>query len=309
MSAWLPSGLELHVLGRTLAVQSLARTLVMYAFSRHLIVPATFAAELTFVGWAKSSARGVLVRPSRSVLSDIAVYVITVTKIFRILSIILSFGVVVISAEWLHDRLVQYTGLPLSVSALPLWAQVLSLFVVYTFFDYWGHRADHSRAFWPLHRFHHAAEDFCVLTTDRRHPADFTGAIVACSIIVLGGSVNAFLIMNVLVSIQRHVIHSRIDSDFGWIGRFLIQSPRHHRLHHVLDITDGVGNFGLLPIWDRLFGTWRDPPQGDWAIGVSAPYQHGAWIAADMWRDYVDFWAGLKSSVARLVASQQRSYP
>jgi sterol desaturase/sphingolipid hydroxylase (fatty acid hydroxylase superfamily) len=280
----------------------------MYVVSRHLIVPATFAGELALVGWAKSSIRRVLVAPSRSVFSDIAVYVITVTKIFRFISIVVSFGVVAISADWIHERLVQYTGLPLSVSEFPLWAQILSLFIVYTFFDYWGHRADHSRTFWPLHRFHHAAEDFCVLTTDRRHPADFTGAIVACSIIVLGGSVNAFLIMNVIVSVQRHVIHSHIDSDFGWVGRFLIQSPRHHRLHHVLDITDGVGNFGLLPIWDRLFGTWREAPQEDWAIGVSTPYRHGAWINVDMWRDYVDFWAGLKSSIAKRIPDARRAY-
>jgi sterol desaturase/sphingolipid hydroxylase (fatty acid hydroxylase superfamily) len=36
----------------------------------------------------------------------------------------------------------------------------------------------------------------------------------------------------------------------------LIQTPELHSIHHQLDIHEF--NFSDLPIWDRLFGTYRD---------------------------------------------------
>ena len=38
--------------------------------------------------------------------------------------------------------------------------------------------------------------------------------------------------------------------------KYFIQTPELHSLHHELDVH--AGNFGDLPIWDRLFGTYRD---------------------------------------------------
>jgi sterol desaturase/sphingolipid hydroxylase (fatty acid hydroxylase superfamily) len=297
VAIWRNGAFELTLFGRHLDLRAVASMAAAYLFSRHLIVPVAFLVDLAFVGWADSSLRKVLVKPTPSILTDVSVYAITVGKVLKILTIVMTFGITVVSTDWLHGLLVRYTGYELTVAGLPLWAQVLCLLGAYTFCDYWSHRVDHSSAWWPLHRFHHAAEDFCVLTTDRRHPADFTGLIVACSTILLGASPMAFVVIEVLVNGHRHLIHSRIDSDFGWIGRYLIQSPRHHRLHHVLDITDGVGNFALCPIWDRLFGTWYDTPQENWAIGVAEPYRHGVWVFTDMWRDYLDFWAALSASI------------
>jgi sterol desaturase/sphingolipid hydroxylase (fatty acid hydroxylase superfamily) len=285
--------------------RALARDWLTIGFARHLIVPAIFAVEYVMVGWTDSSIR-YLVRPSRSILSDITVYGFTITKIFKYISIPLTIGIVTISAQALHQNLVRYTGIPLSVTGFPIWAQVLILFFVYTFFDYWAHRADHSKMFWPLHRYHHAAEEFCVLTSDRVHPATFTDPIIACSIILLGGSTNAFVILYAVIGGLRHVIHSRIDSGFGWVGRFLVQSPRHHRLHHALDIPEGFGNFSLCPIWDRLFGTWREPPRSRWNIGVPTPYRQGAWIFADIWRDYMEFWANSLTSLGRFLPTGRR---
>ena len=85
-------------------------------------------------------------------------------------------------------------------------------------------------------------------------------------------------------------IHSGIDSNWGWFGRWIIQSPNHHRLHHILDYkSNGVGHFAIAPIWDHLFGTWKGEADQTLAIGVDTPYRHGYLFFIDLFRDYYDF--------------------
>jgi sterol desaturase/sphingolipid hydroxylase (fatty acid hydroxylase superfamily) len=98
------------------------------------------------------------------------------------------------------------------------------------------------------------------------------------------------IIVNVMVISLGFLIHSKIDSNFGWIGRWIIQSPQHHRLHHALDwITVPTGHFAQAPIWDHLFGTWRGEADQTLPIGVDTAYRHGFWIVPDLVRDYWDF--------------------
>jgi len=100
--------------------------------------------------------------------------------------------------------------------------------------------------------------------------------------------------VNLVVLSLGFLIHSRIDSDWGWIGRWVLQSPNHHRLHHILDISlVPAGHFSMAPLWDRLFGTWRGDADQSLAIGVETAYRHGFWIVPDIARDYLDFWRGL----------------
>ena len=114
---------------------------------------------------------------------------------------------------------------------------------------------------------------------------------MALPLAVLNAPLSLFTGMAFGTSLLRLVIHSRIDSNFGWIGRWLLQSPVDHRLHHRLDSGRQACNFGLFPVWDRLFGTWREGGSQKIAIGVAEPYRHGAWILPDMWRDYREFLA------------------
>ena len=84
-------------------------------------------------------------------------------------------GLIFFSASWLRTEFVKYTGITVGLYELPLLIQVATCYLIYTFLDYWAHRLAHLSCFWPLHRFHHAAEDFCIFTSVRVHPADLTG--------------------------------------------------------------------------------------------------------------------------------------
>jgi sterol desaturase/sphingolipid hydroxylase (fatty acid hydroxylase superfamily) len=41
----------------------------------------------------------------------------------------------------------------------------------------------------------------------------------------------------------------------GWL-RFFVQTPELHSIHHQLDVH--AFDYSDLPVWDRLFGTYRD---------------------------------------------------
>jgi sterol desaturase/sphingolipid hydroxylase (fatty acid hydroxylase superfamily) len=191
---------------------------------------------------------------------------------------------------WLLAR----TGFAVNLSVLPLAAQVPLCFLAYTFFDYWAHRAGHTKLFWPLHRYHHAATEMVVINGGRIHPAGFLGIFfLNIPMPLLGAGAQTMLWVNLAVTVLGFLIHSRLETDFGWIGRHVIQSPRHHRLHHKLDMTEATGFFAMMPVWDRLFGGWMDQNQANVAIGVDTGYRHGFWIVPDLLRDYRDFWLGL----------------
>ncbi len=292
-----PGRLSLTLLGHAFSVGDLHRRILQHGSILVLIVPGVFFIELAFVGWAGSSARHLLVRRAPSSLSDLACFLLWQTPLMPLLIAGTSFGVVLVSGAWLHDRIAAVTGLNLSVAGLPTAVQVAVFFGVFTFLDYWNHRLDHSRLFWPLHRFHHAADEFSVINSVRTHPAAFTGVIsTTLPAVLFSASPDVIADVNLFVIALRYMIHSRINSDFGLIGRYILQSPVHHRLHHVLDMSERTGHFGVMPLWDHLFGTWRpDAAATDQSlvIGVQTPYRQGLWIVPDLWRDYADFWKAL----------------
>ena len=300
----IPDSLAFSLFGHARLVAGLHGRLIDRILVAGVLAPAVFLLEYLWMGWDECSVRRLLIRPTASARSDLACFLAGLTPPMTLLSTAMSLGIVLVSGEWFRHAIVGATGLDLSVAAWPLAVQTAVLFVVYSLFDFFSHRLDHTRLFWPLHRFHHAADDFTVLTAARVHPAAFT-AIVGTTLpgILVGASADALADLALVVMTIRLVIHSRIDSDFGWAGRWIIQSPRHHRLHHSLNRLPI--NLSLLPIWDRLFGAWRDAPARPLPIGAPTPYRQGAWIGPDIWRDYGEFWTG----VWRLALGRRPSIP
>jgi sterol desaturase/sphingolipid hydroxylase (fatty acid hydroxylase superfamily) len=303
---WLiPDHVSATFFGHVLSLENIRHHIVAGGTFGLLLVPAAFAAELFFVGWRGSSLRHLLIEPSASGRSDIVFVLLWQSHVMNICKAVLTFGASLLTGTWFHDRLRDLTGVDLGFGGLPAPLSFCIYFLLFTFCDYWAHRLDHTRIFWPTHRSHHSAQDFCIVTSDRGHPANFTVLIVSTIPLGLLGTPpeTAFWIY-LLVGAEHLLIHSRVDSDFGWIGRYAVQSPNHHRLHHALDTTPPTANFSLIPLWDRMFGTWRDGGSQQTAIGVSEPYRHGLWIVPDLWRDYCEFVAGVFLSLRRLLQSR-----
>jgi sterol desaturase/sphingolipid hydroxylase (fatty acid hydroxylase superfamily) len=258
------------------------------------VVPGIFTLELFLLGWGGSSLRALLGGRTLTMRSDLVCFLLNHLRLSHWLQLVATFGLILVSGMALHDVIASTTGIRLSWDWLPLVPRIALFWLLYTFLDYWAHRIDHSRLMWPLHRFHHAAEDFVVLTAARGHPAAAFSQIVIKTfpLAALGLSAINLIDLTMIEVVLNYVIHSRIPLRFGWAGRWLVQSPADHRLHH-LKIYDGrTWNYSLCPLWDRLFGTWRPAPAEPVEIGIKYPYRHGAWVLPDMLRDYGEFLRG-----------------
>ncbi|HEY3797780.1 MAG TPA: sterol desaturase family protein [Caulobacteraceae bacterium] len=293
VQALLPDTLSLTLAGHTVHVGHVHDHIANNALVMLLLLPTAFWLEYLFVGWEGSSLRQLTVRPTASMRTDIAFFLLSQAHVMDVVAKLMLLGASMISGLALQGWLRATFGLQIDASGLPLAAQIALYFGVYSFFDYWTHRIDHTRYFWPLHRYHHAAHDFCVINANREHPAAFVSLfLINLPMAVLGASAEVMIYINVGVAALGMLIHSRIDANWGWIGRWVIQSPNHHRLHHKLDMSEPTGHFAIAPVWDHLFGTWYGDADQSLAIGVAEPYRHGFWIGADLVRDYCDFWRG-----------------
>jgi len=285
-----------NLFGHAVTLRNIHAHLYLKFVVLSLIVPALLMIEFTLAGWDNSSLRQLLVGRSRSSMIDLSCFLLDQTPLMTGFTALASLGMVLISARLLHGGIERLTGVDLSLAWVPFGLRWVGYALVYSLFDYWGHRLDHTRRFWPLHRYHHAMDEFCLISSVRVHPAAFTRIIQqALPAALVGATPQAMIELNVVLIIVRYVIHSRIDSNFGWIGRYLLQSPNHHRRHHSLAAGALPGHYGLVPLWDHLFGTWEGEATQTLPIGVIKPYRQSVWLVPDLWRDYVDFWRGLAS--------------
>ncbi|MGZ6036243.1 MAG: sterol desaturase family protein [Myxococcaceae bacterium] len=123
---------------------------------------------------------------------------------------------------------------------------------------YWWHRARHRPVLWRLmHQMHHSAERLDIFGSSFFHPFDIAGEIVLSGLVatmLLGvspeGAAAAGLVSVFLSLFQ----HSNIRTP-RWLG-YVVQRPESHSIHHGRGIH--AFNYANLPLWDMLFGTFRN---------------------------------------------------
>ena len=124
---------------------------------------------------------------------------------------------------------------------------------------------------------HHADLDYDVTTGTRFHPIEIviSMCIKIGAIFFLGASPLAVLVFEIVLNATAMFNHGniRIPIAIDRVLRLFIVTPDMHRVHHSVIIKEFNSNFGFnLPIWDRLFGTYRAQPMkghDDMTIGLS----------------------------------------
>jgi sterol desaturase/sphingolipid hydroxylase (fatty acid hydroxylase superfamily) len=154
---------------------------------------------------------------------------------------------------------------------LPAWGAAAVAYFISTFIYYWWHRWRHeSKWFWRFcHQLHHSASRIELLTSFYKHPLEmFINSIIGAGLVyfVLGCSPVVGAIYTFLTAVAEYFYHWNVRTPH-WIGRF-IQRPESHRVHH--QYQHHTQNFGDLPIWDMLFGTYHNPKQNPKRCGFGS---------------------------------------
>ncbi len=126
------------------------------------------------------------------------------------------------------------------------------------FVFYWWHRLRHADGFWRVfHQLHHSPQRIEALTSFYKHPVEILSDALlsgAMLFLLLGASPEAIFWFNFFATLGEYFYHANIKTH-PWI-RYIIQTPELHSVHHQLDVHKF--NFSDFPVWDRLFGTYRD---------------------------------------------------
>ena len=133
-------------------------------------------------------------------------------------------------------------------------------YVVLAFIYYWWHRARHEHdVLWRwVHQLHHSPKRLEVITSFYKHPVELAANAFLSSVVmylVVGLGPEAAAGATLLSGLAELFYHWNVKTPH-WLG-YLIQRPEMHCVHH----QEGLHhfNYGDLPVFDMLFGTFHNP--------------------------------------------------
>jgi sterol desaturase/sphingolipid hydroxylase (fatty acid hydroxylase superfamily) len=294
-----------------------------------LTLAAAYLLEVSFIGWPRSSLR-ILRHASASVRLDVLCMAMFLLP-YRLPVYVLSLGLLYVIDKHLVQSTTALTHL------LPTWGvQAGSILLLVSFVSYWLHRLEHAiPALWALHKFHHSADRLSIMTAVRQSTlARALDQFVLVLFLVLLTEpvapkpalrspwfiiVVVYYLYRTFIRVNQYLVHSNLTTDYGWVGRWLLVSPRMHRLHHATNSEYYNKNFTFdLVLWDRLFGTYAACDAaglGGISLGLDhGPFNSGRSIGAVL-RDYflttyVVLWRELrKGPTAWLPAQPEQAGP
>lgn len=158
-------------------------------------------------------------------------------------------------------------------------------------FNYWRHRLEHTRLFWPAHAVHHSDTEVTWLTSARWHPVNLLTLRVlpGAAMLMLGFPVWAVIFNSMMRGYYGFFIHADLPWTYGMLGRHIV-SPAMHRWHHSAEEKAFDKNFAeFFCILDRAFGTYYLPGPCDGPLGVHdemQPTLRSQLAYAFSWRAY-----------------------
>lgn len=136
---------------------------------------------------------------------------------------------------------------------------VLAL-VFYDFCYYWLHRAGHEVAvFWAAHVVHHQSQDYNLSTALRQTSSGaLLGWLFYLPMALAGVPPLVFGIVALIDLLYQFWVHTEHVGKLGWFDRWFC-SPSNHRVHHAVNERYLDRNYGgVLIVWDRLFGSFKE---------------------------------------------------
>ena len=178
----------------------------------------------------------------------------------------------------------------------PLWSTwygALLALVIYDFCYYWLHRGGHRVAvLWAAHVVHHQSQHYNLSTALRQTSSGaLLGWVFYVPMAVIGVPPLLFGIVALVDLLYQFWVHTEQVGKLGWFDRVFC-SPSNHRVHHAVNDDYLDKNYGgILVLWDRWFGTFKEE---------AAPCVYGTRGALNswdpLWANGAVYWALLKDS-------------
>lgn len=156
----------------------------------------------------------------------------------------------------------------IEVQSLPVWTQLLIMFVVADFLQWFVHVQLHKRPWlWKFHKVHHSVQEMGFAAHFRFH---FMETILYKSfqyipLAMIGFGIEQFFVVHMASVFIGHLNHANLNWDYGWLG-YVFNNPKMHIWHHSKQLPPSHRygmNFGIsLSIWDYLFKTAYIPKDG-----------------------------------------------
>lgn len=155
------------------------------------------------------------------------------------------------------------------VSSLGLaqWQVFLIGVIIFDLVAYWDHRISHHfKPLWALHAVHHSDADVDTTTAIRAHPLEAVVSIFVSFGILYGFGIPVwvYFLRSALMAPLALFHHANVEfpERIDRVMRWVLVSPRMHRIHHSDREQETNSNYGhMFTWWDRIFGTYCDPAQ------------------------------------------------
>jgi alkylglycerol monooxygenase len=173
------------------------------------------------------------------------------------------------------------------------WYGVLLALLMYDFFYYWLHRGGHEVAvLWAAHVVHHQSQTYNLSTALRQTGSgNLLGWIFYLPMALAGVPPLIFGIVYLIDLLYQFWVHTEHVPKLGWFDRVFC-SPSNHRVHHAVNDPYVDKNYGgVLILWDRLFGTFREEDE-PCVYGTRSPLN--SWDP--LWANAEVYWTLMKES-------------
>lgn len=173
-----------------------------------------------------------------------------------------AFALVRFVAPWWHIA---------AFAQLPLYAQVVAIYVIKDFFVYWQHRFEHEwPVLWQFHKTHHSQSVMTPFAVFRFPIIDraFDAATLAIPSALVTSNAEAPLIVVLLLQLHDILNHSNLGWTYGWFGH-IVNGPAFHEVHYSAAPEHVDHNYSnLFSIWDHIFGTYAPRGDGELTYGL-----------------------------------------
>ncbi len=196
----------------------------------------------------------------------------------------------------MYDFASQFAAFNIAMNTWWHWALIM---LADDFAYYWFHRTSHeSRFFWNMHVVHHSSNRYNLSVAVRQSWfSNISSWIFYLPLALVGFPYWAFVAAHGLNLIYQFWIHTEFVKKMGPL-EWVLNTPSQHRVHHAINPDYLDKNYGgILCIWDRLFGTYKeeDAKNNKPKYGTITPLNsyNMLWINTHGW---VEMWQGIKKA-------------